>query len=199
MALWAFIPGKEFIPPLGPLPAAAQRRDTGEWVYGADVEKWSAAVGYWNIESPTVQQDLAATNNLTDDEVEAIVEDVTAVISRRQAVEEWIEDLRQEAAGGKAQHWDFIDAYSPVPIPGSQATGESWPQFPIDPNPTTLAQAITWVNRKVAVLDDRDQILRTHAAWSSYHTIRLIDTVLLLVDIVDALTQVVDIEPPTPR
>lgn len=84
-------------------------------------------------------------------------------------VVQFVQDFEQSIDALSASHWDFLDSYGTRYWPGQQGTpGVDWPQFSTDPippfpadaDPTTLAQAIVWVNRKVDVLVQRDRLLQ---------------------------------------
>lgn len=89
--------------------------------------------------------------------------------ANRRGLAQFVDNFNDTVAALLANHWDFLDAYSSRIWPGQNGLpGDQWPQMPLDPvppmpneaDPTTLAQAIGWVNRKVAVLVERDRLLQ---------------------------------------
>lgn len=98
-------------------------------------------------------------------------------------------------------NWDFLDAYTNIVIPGQQGTpGSEWPQFAVEPAPTTVAEGLQQTNRRVGVLTDRVAILRTQAVRSAWNEIRVAKALSL---IIAALESVIDkddsIVPPPAR
>lgn len=69
-------------------------------------------------------------------------------------------------------HWAFLDAYSDRQWPDQDTQPADWPAPPGDPDPTSLAQAVTWVKRQMVVINQREQILRSQLSYVTYTQVR---------------------------
>jgi hypothetical protein len=122
MTLYAHIVGGVLVS-VGDLPVEGARRlDTNQWVVGDEFLSRLKATGYFPLDvdpatvtdDPLRQEVLAAAllaaqaGDTTREEFAALIDDTIGAI--------------------KASSWDFIDAYSPVPVPGSQDPGLEWPE-----------------------------------------------------------------------
>lgn len=128
---------------------------------------------------------LVAVGGATIRDQQAKVAELKAQWGNRRGLAAFWADFNADVDRLDANHWDFLDAYSDRMWPGQNASpGADWPLFPPDPSPTTLAQAVTWVNRKMAVVDDRQSIIRSQLSWVTYaqtreaHLLRLLGSVL---------------------
>jgi hypothetical protein len=82
-----------------------------------------------------------------------------------------------------ANHWAFLDAYSDKKWPGQDTQPVGWPAPPNDPDPTTLAQAITWVKRQMVVVNQRQELLRSQMSFVTYAQTREAQLIRLLLKV----------------
>lgn len=96
----------------------------------------------------------------------------------------FIADFQNAIGALTVNNWDFLDAYSDRQFVGqNQTPGADWPQMPADPDPTSLAQAIVWVNRKIGVVNQRIEILRTQLSFVSFAQTREAQAFELIVSV----------------
>jgi hypothetical protein len=158
---------------LGPLPPFADRLDTGQKV---DPREWLYATGFVNVETATLADLEQIPVELTAEQTAAAIAAVQEARQRKTRADQFIEDLQNDAAAYKSDLWDALDAYGAPPVPGSPNAGIAW-------GPLTAAQ--------------KAEVLRTWQTRATLGDLRLIDTVLLIIDVVADLREAVDVDPPT--
>jgi hypothetical protein len=118
----------------------------------------------------------------TVDDQAARVAELAAEWANRHGLEAFVVKFRDTLDTMLTNHWAFLDAFSDRQWPGQDTPpGGGWPTIPADPDPTSLAQAIPWVNRKMAVVDQRQQILRAQLSFVTFaqtREARLLDLLL---------------------
>lgn len=120
----------------------------------------------------------------TVDDQAARVAELADEWANRHGLEAFVSKFRDTLGTMVTSHWRFLDSFSDRQWPGQDTPpGADWPTLPADPDPTSLAQAILWVNRKMAVVDQRQQILRTQLSAVTFAQTRegrLLDMFLAL-------------------
>jgi hypothetical protein len=172
---------------VGELPIAARRLDTGDIVndlagVGAN---WRRACGYYDLAT-------IAAGDVTDDPTKraALTAALTAATTQRQGRALFVEAMEDAIDAMRGGSWDFIDNYSPFPVPGSQGnTGDQWP-----------VPDIFGVNlNTLGVLANRIEILRTEAARTAVAKIRIANTLSVLLTVVVGLLDATPWTPPPDR
>lgn len=70
-------------------------------------------------------------------------------------------DSQRDVDTVKEWAWEWVDDYTPFPVPGSQGGPSLWPQYTADVNTGNPVQdALTNLNRHAAVLAARIELLR---------------------------------------
>lgn len=138
----------------------------------------------------------------TPEELQANVQDIVAGWDARRARVLLIDAIRDLIASVKATSWDFIDAYAPFPVEGSQGTPDGWPQMPGTPlgSSPTVGQAVVWLLGREAVTTDRIQVLRVEATRTAIHKIKLANVLGVLITVLARVVIADDaVEPPPVR
>jgi hypothetical protein len=176
VSLWAHIVDGVLMG-VGELPLYARRLDTLELLGPGEVAERAEACGFYPLDvdpgrvtdDPTKRQALIAA--LAGAQVEGD--------SRGRFV-----DAIQDAIGSiKASSWDFIDSYSPIPVPGSQDPGLNWPEG-----------ALT-----LGLLAQRIAILRTEATRTAIQKIKTANALDVLLTVVSRLLDAGTWTPPPDR
>ena len=116
MALWAYVPDKELVGGLSTqLPPMARRQSTGQLVF--DVQLWANDCGYWDVDSPTVERDIATAKGLTTDELDALKAQIVTARNRATGRRDYV--LAKYADWGAAKNifQDWLDQMPGYEVP----------------------------------------------------------------------------------
>lgn len=103
--------------------------------------------------------------------------------SDRQGLGAFVANFNDLIGALLTNHWAFLDAYSDRMWPGQDTQPADWPAPPGDPDPTTLAQAITWVKRQMVVVNQRESILRSQLSYVTYAQTREAQLIRLILGV----------------
>ena len=133
----------------------------------------------------------------TDSAQTAAVADYESQWSRRLDRAEFV-DVQRDTTSVTGPAWDFIDAYTPFPVPGSQDSGSQWPQPPV-PVPDTRT-ALQKIQDFQVTLAARIEILRTEQVRDEIRWIKVARAFAVLFALLDQpIERNADITPPPDR
>lgn len=116
-------------------------------------------------------------------EQNAEIRRITTNQTRRQGLASFVEDFSQLINAMGDNHRAYIHSYSDRTWPDEAAPVSEWPQMPTDPDPTSLALAVPWVKRQMAVVVQRQEILRTQLGAVTYAQLREADVFTLILQV----------------
>jgi hypothetical protein len=103
--------------------------------------------------------------------------------AQRQGLGAFLDNFNTLIDAVLTNHWAFLDAYSDRKWPGQDTLPADWPTPPNDPDPTTLPQAVTWVKRQMAVVNQREALLRSQLSYVTYAQTREAQLIRLLLKV----------------